>query len=86
MYYTSNYKDCSLLSNDIFLFGKKCLGRKWCVQISFFCVSFLIVHISINFALDGLKFWVHVANIHVEGTVSEIFDLCLSFCFMSNNG
>ena len=49
----------------------------------FFCLLFLI---SINFALDGLRFWMHVANIHVEGTVSQIFDLGLSFCFMSKNG
>ena len=26
-----------------------------------------------NFALDGLNFWMHVFNIHVEGTVSQIF-------------
>ena len=52
----------------------------------FFCLLFLIVHISTNFALDGLKLWMHVANIHVEGTVSQIFDLGLSFCFMSKNG
>ena len=36
----------------------------------FFCLLFLIVHISTKFALDGLKFWMHVANIHVEGTMS----------------
>ena len=41
--------------------------------IFFFCLLFLIVLISINFALDGLNFWMHVANIHVEGTVSQIF-------------
>ena len=38
-----------------------------------FCLLFLIVQISINFALDGLKFWMHVANIYVEGTVSQFF-------------
>ena len=45
----------------------------------------MIVHI-LNFVLDGLKLWMHVPNIHVEGTVSQIFVLGLSFCFMSKNG
>ena len=52
----------------------------------FFFLLFLIVHISTNFALDGLKFWIRVANIHVEGTMSQIFYLGLSFCLMSKNG
>ena len=52
----------------------------------FFLSVILIVHISTNFALDGLKFWMHIANIHIEGTVVQIFDLGLSFCFMSKNG
>ena len=51
-----------------------------------FLLLFLIVHISTNFVLDGLKLWVRVSNIHVEGTVSQIFVLCLSFYFMSKNG
>ena len=46
------------------------------------CLLFLIVHISTNFALDGLKFWMHVSNIHVEGTVSQMFYLGLRFCFI----
>ena len=41
---------------------------------------------STNYTLDGLKFWIHVANIHVEGTMSQIFYLGLRFCFMSKNG
>ena len=51
-----------------------------------FLLLFLTVHISINFVLDGLKFSVHVPDIHVEGTVSQIFVLGLSFYFMSKNG
>ena len=46
---------------------------------------FLIVHISTNYALDGLKVWMHVAYIHFEGTLSQISYLGLSFCFMSKN-
>ena len=51
-----------------------------------FLLIFLIVHISTNIGLDGLKFWLHVPSIHVEGTVSQIFDLGLSSYFMSKNG
>ena len=69
-----------------FILRKNGLGRKWCVNIVFFCLLFLIVHISINVAFDGLKFWIHVANINVEVNVSQIFYLGLSFCFMSKNG
>ena len=46
----------------------------------------MIVHISINFVLECLKFWMRVPNIHVEGTVSQIFVFGLSFNFMSKNG
>ena len=38
----------------------------------FFLLLFLIVHIATNFVLDGLKFSMHVPNIHVEGTMSQI--------------
>ena len=48
----------------------------------FFLLLFLIVHISTNCVLNGLKFWMHVPNIHVEGTVSQIFVLGLRFYFM----
>ena len=33
-----------------------------------------------------MKFLVSVDDIHLEGTVSQNFDLCLSFCFMSKKG
>ena len=46
----------------------------------FLFLILLIVHISSNLALDGLKFWMHVANIHVEGTVSQIFYLGFVLC------
>ena len=51
-----------------------------------FTLLFLIVHISTNFALGGFKFAMHVTNIHVEGTVSQISYFGLSFCFMTKNG
>ena len=34
----------------------------------------------------GGYFFVAVGDIHIERTVSQNFDLCLSFCFMSKNG
>ena len=51
----------------------------------FFLLLFLLVHISTNFVLDGLKFWTDVPNIYVEGTMSYIFVSGLSFHFMSKN-
>ena len=51
-----------------------------------FGIYFLIVHISFNFALRNVKLPVTVCDIHLEGTVSQNFDICLSFCFMSKNG
>ena len=64
-----------------FILRKNIVGRK-----VFFCVLFSNVHISTNFILGGLKFGVHVTNIRVEGIVSQIVVLCLSFHFMSKNG
>ena len=35
---------------------------------------------------DNLRFCIHVDNIPPEGIVSQIFDLGLSFHFLSKNG
>ena len=51
----------------------------------FFLLLFLLVHISTNFVLDGLKFWTDIPNIYVEGTMSQIFVTGLSFHFTSKN-
>ena len=51
-----------------------------------FDIYFSIVHISFHFALRNVKSCVAVDDIHIEGTVSQNFDSCLSFCFMSKNG
>ena len=47
----------------------------------FFHFYFSIVHISTNYG-----FYMHVTNIHVEGTASQILVFWLSFNFMSKNG
>ena len=69
-----------------FILRKTCFGRKCCVKKENVYLLFLIVHISANFALDGPTFCMNVSYIHVEGTMSQIFDLGLGFYFMSKNG
>ena len=59
MFYTSNERQYSSLSIDVFIL-------RILMEVLLFC----IVHISINFILDGLKFWMHVPNIHMKRTVS----------------
>ena len=51
-----------------------------------FYFYFLIVHISTINALGYLFFSMLVSNIHVEGTVSQIFVLGITFYFMPKNG
>ena len=51
-----------------------------------FGIYLSIVHISPNSALRNVKFRVAADDIHLERIVSQKFDLCLSFCFMSKNG
>ena len=47
---------------------------------------FSIVHILLDSALRNITFLVSVEDIHLEGTVSQNFDLCIGFCLMSKNG
>ena len=47
---------------------------------------FLNVHFSITIAYKDFKFCVLSLHIHPEGKVSQIFNLGLSFYFMSKNG
>ena len=51
-----------------------------------FGIYILIVHISFNVALRNITFPVAVGDIHIKGTVSQNFDICLIFCFLSKNG
>ena len=41
---------------------------------------------SLNIEVNVLKSFTDVKNILIEGSVSQIFNLGLSFCFMSKNG
>ena len=47
---------------------------------------FLNVHFPITIAYTDFKFCLLSLHIHSEGTVSQIFNLGLSFYFMSKNG
>ena len=49
---------------------------------SFFFLYFLNKDISFNIPQQVLKFDIHVIQGHTEGTVSQIFDIGLSFYFM----
>ena len=42
--------------------------------------------ISLNIKVKILKLSTDVMNIHMEGSVSQIFYLGLSFCFIKKNG
>ena len=42
--------------------------------------------ILLNIALPVLRFYRGIDNIHIEGSVSQIFDSELSLYFMSKNG
>ena len=42
--------------------------------------------ISLNSSCLEVKLCIHADNIPFEGTVSQIFNICLSFYFMSKNG
>ena len=52
----------------------------------FLAYMFLVIHISLNFALSNLKFCEAVDDISIEGTVSQSYVLSLNFNFMSKNG
>ena len=41
---------------------------------------------STNFVLIGLKMWLHVIKICLEGTVSQNVVICFSFYFMAKDG
>ena len=56
------------------------------MKMCFFYFYFLIVHISSNNVLGSLKLCMHVGNIHVEGTVSQIFSLYLSYYLIQKTG
>ena len=55
-------------------------GRKF--EKLLFNFYFLNCDILLNNTFSNTKSSIHIDNIHMEGTVSQIFYICLSFCFM----
>ena len=51
-------------------------------KTQFFHFYFSNVHISVNNEFGNVKLCIHVANIHVEGIMSQIFSFGPSFNFM----
>ena len=51
---------------------------------SFFSLYFLNKDISFNIPSNVLKFDIHVNGGYMEGSVSQIFYLLLSFCFIKS--
>ena len=74
------------LSNDAFDSENIYKCEKLYAKKVYFDTYFSIVHISLNFALNNLKFCGAVDDIPIEGTMSQIFVLSLRFHFMSKNG
>ena len=85
MHYTSNERHMFSPSIDIYGNENTTKTLKWCAKMYFFNFYFSILHISSNNRPGNLRVCIHVDNIHPEGTVSQMFDLGLSFNFMSKN-
>ena len=82
IYCTSNGSQYFSLSIDVFNFQNICKCERFYTKKENFGIYFSIVHISLNFSLRNVRFLVTVDHIHLEGTVSQNFDLCLSCCLM----
>ena len=77
---TSNERQYLSLYIDVFKNIYKC--EKVYTKKENFGIHLSNVHISLDFSLKIVKYLMAVRDIHTEGTVSQNFDLCLSFCFM----
>ena len=52
-------------------------------KILIFHIYFLNKHISLNIRLTSFKTAIHVSETHLEGRVSQNFDICLSLNFVA---
>ena len=68
--------------NHIFVDEKIYQLRCWKLEKLLFNLYFLNYDISLNNAFRNTQFSIHIDNIHMEGTVSQNFDLRYRFCFM----
>ena len=85
-YYTSNYRSYFSLSNDINYVVVTSILIKLLILNLFSHFYFLNMDISLNIQTLAIKFYTGVLNIPLEGSVSQIFYLGLSFYFMIKNG
>ena len=81
-YDTPKEREYFSLSSIKCTFEKKYKSEKQYDKTSFFHFYFSNVHISVNNKFENFRLGIHVANIHVEGTVSQIFAFRSSFYFM----
>ena len=86
MHCISNERYIFTLLTDTFKLENNTKFKKWCTKKGIFNLYFSVVRISSNNVLGSLKFCMHLHNTPLEGTVSQIFYLCLSFYVMSKNG
>ena len=73
MYHTSKEREYSSLSNGIFISENEHESKKKYTEMYFFYFNFLIIHYSTNNVIGSLKFCIHEVDIHVEGTVSQLY-------------
>ena len=70
----------------IYLIMKKTKGLPFnCAKDSekhIFHIYFLNMDISLIMTITGMEIAIHVAETHLEGRVSQNFDIGLSFCFI----
>ena len=85
-YYTSNERESFSLFNVINNFVIINVQKKTQIKKLFFHFYFLNKDISFVIQNKQMRFSTDVKHFHVEGTVPQIFDLGLSFYFISKNG
>ena len=55
-------------------------GRE--IEKLLFSIHFFIQDISLDIIFRNTESWIHLDDIQMEGTVSQIVDIGLSFCFI----
>ena len=71
MYCMHQMKDMNVLYLLVYFILRESEEVEDCVYNLFY--HFLIIYISTNFVLKGLKIWMNVTNIRPKATVSQIF-------------
>ena len=85
-YDTPKERECFALSSMRCTFENRYRIEIQYDKNSFFRFYFSNVHISVNNEFENVKLGIHVANIHVEGRVSQIFSFRPSFISCNKTG